>query len=216
MLCQIELLYFVVMIGVFVFLLLKFKMRAGFALMISAIVGAILSAIFSKTELSIRHFVEGGFAYFDTILVITMAMVFIGALEESGALDYLSAALIKVFHRFPTILLICLMLIIMFPGMITGSSLSCIVTSGALVAPIMIKIGIPKAKVGAIIAFGAVLGMIAPPINVPVMLICDVVDIPFTGFTLPLLALTIPLAIFVVLFLGRKYITRRRRKHENA
>lgn len=208
MLWQIELLYFVVMIGVFVFLLLKFKMRAGFALMISAIVGAILSAIFSKTELSIRHFVEGGFAYFDTILVITMAMVFIGALEESGALDYLSAALIKVFHRFPTILLICLMLIIMFPGMITGSSLSCIVTSGALVAPIMIKIGIPKAKVGAIIAFGAVLGMIAPPINVPVMLICDVVDIPFTGFTLPLLALTIPLAIFVVLFLGRKYITR--------
>lgn len=187
MLWQIELLYFVVMIGVFVFLLLKFKMRAGFALMISAIVGAILSAIFSKTELSIRHFVEGGFAYFDTILVITMAMVFIGALEESGALDYLSAALIKVFHRFPTILLICLMLIIMFPGMITGSSLSCIVTSGALVAPIMIKIGIPKAKVGAIIAFGAVLGMIAPPINVPVMLICDVVDIPFTGFTLPLL-----------------------------
>lgn len=208
MLWQIELLYFVVMIGVFVLLLLKFKMRAGLALMVSSIVGAVLSAIISKTDLSIHHFVEGGFAYFDTILVITTAMIFIGGLEESGALDYLSAALINIFYRSPTILLVCLMFIIMFPGMITGSSLSCIVTSGALVAPIMIKIGIPRAKVGAIIAFGAILGMVAPPINIPVMLICDVVDIPFTGFTLPLLALTIPLAIFIVLFLGRKHITK--------
>ena len=60
MLWQIELLYFVVMIGVFVLLLLKFKMRAGLALMVSSIVGAVLSAIISKTDLSIHHFVEGG------------------------------------------------------------------------------------------------------------------------------------------------------------
>ena len=105
-----------------------------------------------------------------------------------------------------TLLLLSFMLIIMFPGMVTGSSLASIVSSGALLAPIMVKMGIPKAKAGAIVAFGAILGMIAPPINVPVMAICDVADIPFQGFTLPLLALTIPPAIFAVLFLGRKYV----------
>jgi len=89
------------MTGVFVFLLLKFKMRAGFALMISAIVGAILSAIFSKTELSIRHFVEGGFAYFDTILVITMAMVFIGELKKAVRLITSVPPSLKYFIVFP-------------------------------------------------------------------------------------------------------------------
>jgi len=70
----------------------------------------------------------------------------------------------------------------------------------------MLKIGIPKAKVGAIIALGAIFGMIAPPINVPVMVICDVVDMPYIGFALPLLLLSFPLAFFSILFLGSKYV----------
>ena len=175
--------------------------------MISAVFGCALSAIISHTEFSLREFVDGAFGYFDTILIITAAMIFMGGLQASGALDYISALLVKKLYRFPTLLLISFMIIIMFPAMVTGSSLASIISSGALLAPIMIKMGIPKAKAGAIVAFGAVLGMVAPPINVPVMAICDVVDIPYIGFTLPLLILTLPLAIFCVLFLGRKYIS---------
>ena len=206
MLWEIELLYFVAMIATFIVLLLVCKLPAGISLMVSAIVGLILGGIFSGTDISIRHLVEGGFGYFDTILIITCAMIFMVALEKSGAMEYISAFLIKKLYRYPTILLITFMLILMFPGMITGSSLASVVSAGALLGPIMVKLGIPKAKAAAIVAFGAIYGMIAPPINVPVMVICDVVDIPFVGFTLPLLALTIPLAIFTVLFLGRKYL----------
>lgn len=205
MLFEIELLYLVAMIGTFVALLLIFKMPSGIALMISAIVGAILSAIFSGTEFNLRHFIEGGFGYFDTILVIITAMIFIKGMEQCGALDYISAGLVKIFRKFPTILLIAFIIILMLPGMITGSSLAAVVSAGAIVAPIMLKMGLPKAKVAAIIAFGAILGMIAPPINIPVMVICDVVDIPYQGFTLPLLALTLPLAIIIVLFLSRSF-----------
>ena len=205
MLFEIELLYLVAMIGTFVALLLIFKMPSGIALMISAIVGAILSAIFSETEFNLRHFIEGGFGYFDTILVIITAMIFIKGMEQCGALDYISAGLVKIFRKFPTILLIAFIIILMLPGMITGSSLAAVVSAGAIVAPIMLKMGLPKAKVAAIIAFGAILGMIAPPINIPVMVICDVVDIPYQGFTLPLLALTLPLAIIIVLFLSRSF-----------
>ena len=203
MFLQIELLYFLVMIAVFILLVLLVKMPSGIAMMISAVVGMALSAIISKTEFSLRELVDGAFGYFDTILIITAAMVFMGGLQASGALDYISALLVKKLYRHPTILLLAFMLIIMFPGMVTGSSLSSIISSGALLAPIMIKMGIKKERAGAIVALGAILGMVAPPINVPVMAICDVVDIPYTGFTLPLLILTIPLAIFGVLFLGR-------------
>lgn len=206
MLWEIELLYFVAMIATFIVLLLVCKLPAGISLMISAIVGLILSGIFSGTEVSLRHLIEGGFGYFDTILIITCAMIFMTALEKSGALEYISAFLVKKLSKYPTLLLITFMLIIMFPGMITGSSLASVVSSGALIAPILVKLGIPKPKAAAIVAFGAIYGMIAPPINVPVMVICDVVDIPYVGFTLPLLALTIPLAIFTVLFLGRKHL----------
>lgn len=198
--------YFVAMLAVFVVLLLALKVPAGISLMISAVLGAVLSTIFSQTEFTLRHFIEGGFAYLDNLIVIVAAMVFMAGLTASGALNYFSVILVKTFHKKPVLLLIFFMLIIMFPAMITGSSLSSVVCTGAIIAPIMLKMGIPKAKAGAIVAFGSILGMVAPPINIPVMLICDVVDIPYTGFVLPLLALTLPLAVFCVLFLGLKHV----------
>ena len=50
--------------------------------------------------------------------------------------------------------------------------------------------------------------MIAPPITIPSYVdFCDVVDMPYIGFTLPLLLLTLPVAIFSVSFIEvRKYI----------
>ena len=213
MLFEIELLYFVAMIATFVILLLFLKLNAGVSLMCSALVGGLLYAICSGNwyALNPRYFIEGAFGYFDTILVIVAAMVFIGGIEACGGLDYVSALLVKALRKFPTVLLLSFMVILMLPGMITGSSLAAIISCGTIVAPIMLKMGIPKQKVGAIVAFGAILGMVAPPINIPVMVICDVVDIPYTGFDLPLLLLTFPIAIVITLFLSRNF-----KKQENA
>ena len=207
MIWDIELLYFEAMIVTFIVLLVFAKMPSGIALMCSAVVGMTLGAIFSGTGWNLRYLIEGGFGYFDTILVIVTAMLFISGLKASGAIEYISVLLVKVFRKVPTVLLLTFILIVMLPGMLTGSSLASIVSCGAIVAPIMLKMGIPKKNVGAIIAFGAVLGMIAPPINVPVMVICDVVDIPYSGFTLPLICLTFPIAIFAVLWLSRRLMT---------
>ena len=206
MFLQIELLYFVLMIGGFVALLLFAKLPAGLCMMLSSLIGGVLSFFITKTPLGLRYFIEGTFGYFDTILVITTAMIFIGAMQATGALEYLSAVLVKTFRKYPSLLLIVFMIIIMFPGMVTGSSLASAIATGTLVAPIMIKWGIPKRRVGAIIGVGAILGMVAPPINVPAMVICDVVDIPFTGFTLPLLLVSLPIAIICVLLMGRKFV----------
>lgn len=198
----IELLYFIAMIVVFVLCLLFFKVPAGISLMISAIVGSLIAGY----GIPIRHLVEGSFGYLDTILTIAAAMVFMVTLEKSGALDASSVFIVEKLHKYPTLLLISFMFIIMFPGMITGSTIASVVSSGCLVAPIMIGMGIPKNKTAAIIGLGSIFGMLAPPINIPVMVICDVVDMPYIGFTLPLILLTFPLAIFTVLFLGRKHV----------
>lgn len=203
---NIELLYFVLMIGAFIALLLWAKLPSGLCLMISAVIGIVASAIISGTSFDLRYFVEGAFGYFDTILIITTAMIFMGAMQVTGALEYISAVLVKAFRRVPSLLLIAFMLIIMFPAMVTGSSLASALSAGALIAPIMIKWGIPKAKAGAIVGIGSILGMVAPPVNVPAMVICDVIDIPYVGFELPLLILVVPLAIISVLLLGRKYV----------
>ncbi|NLD97155.1 MAG: TRAP transporter large permease subunit, partial [Synergistaceae bacterium] len=76
-----------------------------------------------------------------------------------------------------------------------------VLTTGALVAPVLIKLGVPAVKTAAAIAMGAIYGMIAPPINIPAMIIGGGIDMPYVGFALPLLVCTIPLAIFSALLL---------------
>ena len=55
-------------------------------------------------------------------------------------------------------------------------------------------------------ALGGVLGMIAPPTNIPAMIIGAGIDIPYSGFGLPLTMLTFPLAFLFVLMFGYKYV----------
>lgn len=205
---DIELLYFLLIIVTFIVCMVKFKLPTGISMMIGSVVGIIAYAITSpETFIEIpRHLIEGGFGYIDPIMTIAFAMIFMKTIETSGALDKIGVFVLEKFKRFPSLLLISLMAILFLPGMITGSSATAVVTAGALVAPILMAIGIPKNKAIGIVASGAILGMIAPPINIPVMVISDITDMPYIGFELPLLLITIPLGIFIVLFLGRKHV----------
>jgi len=149
----------------------------------------------------VRHFVEGTFGYLDTILIIATAMIFMKSVQKTGLLESLAAWVIRTFRNRPLLLSLGLMVIIMVPGMITGSSTAAVLTTGALVAPVLIKLGVPAVKTAAAIAMGAIYGMIAPPVNVPAMIIGGGIDMPYVGFALPLLVCTVPLAIFSSLVL---------------
>ena len=100
-------------------------------------------------------------------------MIFMKVIQEIGTLNALSSSILKKFHRAPSILLILLMLISMFPGMITGSSTASVLTAGSIVAPILMLIGIPVVETATIIAIGGLCGMIAPPVNVPAMIMAE-------------------------------------------
>jgi len=104
----------------------------------------------------------------------------------------------------------------MLPAMLTGSSTASCLTTGALVAPILLHLGVPRIKAGALIAIGALLGMVAPPINIPVMIIGGGIDMPYVGFTIPLLAGTIPPAIFAAMLLAWPSLRKKEGRDEAA
>ncbi|HIR44173.1 MAG TPA: TRAP transporter large permease subunit [Candidatus Ventrisoma faecale] len=195
-----ELIIFLIMVGVFMLGCFLAKLPVGVSLLISSIAGAIAGG----QGIPIRHLVEGTFSYVDTILVIGTAMMFMKVVEKSGTLDALSSVIVKKFYKHPAILLILIMLVIMFPGMITGSSTAAVLSAGSIMAPVLLIMGMDAVSAAALIAMGGLMGMVAPPVNLPAMIIGGGIDVPFVGFSVPLLMLTIPIAIFSALFLGLK------------
>lgn len=197
-----ELIAFLVMVGVFLLGCFLCKLPVSLSMVLASVAGAIAGG----QGLALRHLVEGMFAYVDTIMVIATAMIFMKVIQESGALDAIASLIIQRFHKVPALMLIFIMVIIMFPGMITGSSTASVLSAGSIMAPVLMLMGVPTLETACILALGGVLGMIAPPTNIPAMIIGAGIDIPYSGFGLPLVMLTFPLAFLFVLMFGYKYV----------
>lgn len=197
-----ELIAFLVMVGVFLLGCFLCKLPVSLSMVLASVAGAIAGG----QGLALRNLVEGMFAYVDTIMVIATAMIFMKVIQESGALDAIASLIIQRFHKVPALMLIFIMIIIMFPGMITGSSTASVLSAGSIMAPVLMLMGVPVLETACILALGGVLGMIAPPTNIPAMIIGAGIDIPYSGFGLPLTMLTFPLAFLFVLMFGYKYV----------
>ncbi len=195
-------LVFGTMLLLFFIMLFWRRLPIGAALLIGALGGAFIAG----NGIPIRHLVEGMFTFFDPMLIIFTAMIFMRILDENGTLINLARWMIKTFSRQPALLLFVITLFIMFPAMLTGITTTSVLTTGAIIASPLLALGVPRDKTGAIIAFVSVMGMLAPPINLIVMLIGQGVDMPYIGFTGPLLSITIPLALITSFLLGYGYI----------
>ncbi len=192
----------IAMLALFAIAVFVGKFPIGVSLVISAIVGALLSGY----GVPLRHLIEGGISYLDPILIIVTAMIFMEIIKETGALGETSRLIVVHLQSYPFRFLTAVTIFIMLPGMITGLSTASVLTTGAVVAPALIAWGIPKIKTGSIIAMAALFGMIAPPINVPAMIIGGGVDMPYIGFELPLLFATLPLALATTFLIARPHI----------
>jgi len=185
--------------------------RARWPVGVSLAVAAWLGAALNGDYLPMRHLVEGAFSYLDPILVIATAMIFMRVLTDGGALASVGRAVEATLGSRPLLLLPSLMLIIMFPGMMTGSSTASVLTTGAMAASIAIGLGLARDRAAALVAMGSILGMVAPPVNIPAMLIGGGIDLPFVGFAGPLAALAFPLALVTAYGLGWPLVSARRR-----
>lgn len=192
-----EIWYFIVMLATFVGLA-AIKIPISVSLMFSALAGSLVFGEFFP----LRHLVEGGFAYLDTILVISSAMIFMESIKVSGLLETIAGNMTVALHKKPTFLLVLMTFFIMIAGMITGSSTATVLTTGAIAYPVLKSLGLSKRRAGSIIAMSGIYGMIAPPINLPAMIIGQGVDMPYIGFTTPLLFVTFPIAIVTTLIIG--------------
>jgi hypothetical protein len=127
--------------------------------------------------------------------------------KASGGLDAIVRDVIVRFHRQPRLLVILLMFLIMLPPAFTGPGADGIFAFGAVVSSILLYMGVPLVKITAFIAIGGMLGVFAPPVNIPAMIIAAGINMPYMGFFIPLAIVTIPAAVFCALFLCTKHIT---------
>ncbi len=197
-----ELVILLVMLGTFAAGVFWLKVPAGLSLMLASVTGALAAG----EGIPVRHLVEGGFGFLEAILIIATAMIFMKVMDATGALGTINYHLIKTLYRWPTLLLIVMTVFIMFPGMLTGLSSACILTTGALVAPGLLAMGMPRLAAGSLIAMAAVFGEVAPPICIPVMIIGGGVDMPYIGFARPLFLASFPLAIATAVFFRFRYL----------
>jgi len=189
--------YTIAMAGVFAIASFGFKQPIGVALALAAIVGALISG----NGVPADHLIEGSFGYLDTILIIFAAMIFMKTVQHIGLMESAAAWMIRKFRVLPLRLTMGITVLLMLPGMITGSSSAAVLTAGAIVTPTLLKLGVPPVKAAAAIALIAIYGMTAPPINIPAMIIGGGIDMPYVGFGIPLLICTVPLAIYVSILL---------------
>ncbi len=196
-----ELFLLLLMIALIVVLVLGARMPVGLSLLATAMVMAVVGT----RTFPLKQLVEGMFGYLDVCLLLIMAMIFLSMIERNGLLDRLTRDLIVLCGKSPSALLISLTLIIMFPGAITGSCTASVLGTGSVVTPIFRRMGIPTARIGAIISSAAVFGMIAPPVNIPVLAVCGGIDMPYIGFTGILALMTIPPALLATFFFAYGY-----------
>ena len=180
-----------VMIGVFGALSARLRWQTGIALGVAAWAGAAANGHL----LPLRQLVEGGTAYIDPLLAIATAMIFMRVLLDGGALASIGGAVERAFGSRPLFLVPSVMLIVMFPGMITGSSTASVLTTGVMALTILGGLGLPPERSAAFVAMGGVLGMVAPPINIPAMIIGAGLDLPYAGFGVPLSLIAFPTAL---------------------
>jgi gluconate:H+ symporter, GntP family len=179
-------------IAIALFLGLHFVLRAPLPL--SFIVVAIVAALIGDFGIPFRHLVEGGFGFINLVLALFAGAFFGHMMRASGAADAAAAGIVRLSGARLLLLLTLAALPLFVVGMFVGLSGVAVLAAGVVAVPALRQSGFDDATMAAFIAVMATAGMIAPPMNVPAMLIADGVNMPWTNTSRALLALALPLA----------------------
>lgn len=179
----------------------KQKIPLAFTLFVSAGAGALAGGF----GLPWRHLIEGPMYYIYINMVIFTALIMLQVMKESGAMEAIAWDILSAFRTKPSILFILLGAMLFFPTMVTGVGAAGVLSTGVIVAVILMAVGIPKPETGAILAILTTLGAAAPPVNLPALIMASGINMPYDGFGLMLLVLSVPPAIFTIFFLGYRH-----------
>lgn len=183
-----------------VYFLPKKKYELSIALIACAIAGALAGG----SGFPIRHLVEGEFGYFNVVLVILTGSMFLRVMQENGILQGITRSLARRLSDHPFCLLLLSMVLLFLPGTVTGLGVPAILSTGVLVIPILKKMGMEESTLTAFIAIEACFGTVTGPVNIPVMIIANAINMPYEGFSKVLPLMTISLGLITMLILGLK------------
>ena len=145
-----------------------FKSRMTWVTPVVFLACAVVSLV-AGMGVKIREIVEGPFVFLDSSMQILTGAAFCYLLYKNGTFEYLFNKIIaKKRNSFVQMLL--LVLFIGLPGMISGSALVCVATTGLMAGKYLLDKGVEKAKAVEVVAVSSVLGMLLPPLNAPAMM----------------------------------------------
>ena len=171
---------------------------------LSMFTAAVVAGVVHTKGLPIRHLVEGSFTYYDVCLIFITATLFINLLKEAGGIIFMVRSIVATFHQRRTICLVLLTFILLIPGGLTGAGAATVLTVGSLVGTVLMCMGVPKTRTVAIIFLCAAMSAAAPPVNLWAMMAAAGSNMPYVGFMLPLLVLTVGGALLSMFILAGK------------
>jgi len=179
-------------LAIAIFLASHLVLRAPLPL--AFLVTAVATALLGDFGIPFRHLVEGGFGFINLVLALFAGAFFGHMVRESGAADAAAAGIVHMCRARTLPVLTSIGATLFVVGMFVGLSGVAVLSAGVFVVPALRRIGYDDPTIAAFIAVMATAGMIAPPMNVPAMLIADGVNMPWTNVSKALLALSLPLA----------------------
>lgn len=190
----------VLAVMVVVFALCSWKLKSP---EISMVITAIAGAFAGKLGFPVRLLVEGTFTYFDVGLIFVTASIFVNFYSDTGAMNALVRKMVDRFYDTKWVLFSILAVIMLIPGALTGAGSVSMFVVGGMIATVLHYMGITSVKTTAFIYVTSMLAAVAPPINLWAMLMAAQANMPYVGFTIPLLVPILFITAFAVIFLLR-------------
>ncbi|MCF4151610.1 citrate transporter [Dethiosulfovibrio sp. F2B] len=183
-----------------VFTLCSWKLKSP---EISMVITAIAGALAGRLWFPVRLLVEGTFTYFDVGLIFITASVFINMYSATGAMNALVRKMVDRFYHRKWMLFSILAVIMLIPGALTGAGSVSMFVVGGMIATVLRYMGITSVRTTAFIYVTSMLAAVAPPINLWAMLMAAQANMPYVGFSVPLLAPIFVITVFTVVYLLR-------------
>lgn len=190
----------VLSVMVVVFALCSWKLKSP---ELSMVITAIAGALAGKLGFPVRLMVEGTFTYFDVGLIFLTASIFINVYSATGAMNALVRKMVNRFYDKKWLLFSILAIIMIIPGALTGAGSVSMFVVGGMIATVLHYMGISSARTTAFIYVMSMLSAAAPPINLWAMLMAAQANMPYVGFSVPLIAPITIITIFTVVYLLR-------------
>ncbi|MEJ1160579.1 hypothetical protein [Prosthecomicrobium sp. N25] len=171
---------------------------------IAFIAAAVATALLGGYGIPFRHLVEGGFGFINLVLALFAGAFFGHMMRLSGATEAAAEGLVRLSGGRPVPLLFMIGAPLYAVGMFVGLAGVAVLSAGVFAVPAMRRVGFDDSTTAAFIAVMAAAGMIAPPINVPAMLVADGTNMPWTNVAAALLTISLPFALAGILWFARQ------------